>query len=76
MHIQISSDSLTKAYKEIDKHMISEHAKRDFNILKDDGMTIKIQEDNLFDKVINKIDHRRLVLEKKAGFSTITMEID
>jgi hypothetical protein len=66
MNIQISSDSLSKAYKEIDKHMISEQAKRDVNIAKDDGMTINIPEDNLFDKVINKVDHRRLVLEKKA----------
>jgi hypothetical protein len=66
MNIQLSSDSVSKAYKEIDKFMISEKAKRDINILKDDGMTINIQQDNLFDKVINKIDHRRLVLEKKA----------
>jgi hypothetical protein len=66
MNIQISSDSVSKAYKEIDKYMISEMAKRDLNIVKDDGMTINIPEDNLFDKLVNKLDHRRVVLEKKA----------
>jgi hypothetical protein len=66
MNIQISSDSLNKAYKEIDKYTISDMAKRDLNVAKDDGMTINIPEDNLLDKIINKVDHRRLVLEKKA----------
>jgi hypothetical protein len=66
MNIQISSDSVSKAYKEIDKYIVNESAKRDLNIVYNDGMTINIPQDNLFDKLINKFDHRRVVLEKKA----------
>jgi hypothetical protein len=66
MSLQISSDSVNKAFYEAEKGYPIPLAKQEHNITNNDGMTIKIAQDNLYDKLINAFDHRRIVLEKKA----------
>lgn len=69
MEIQndISYDNLMKARKESDKYFYNKFAEREKNIWEDDGMTLKIAEENSVDRLINTFDKRRLVLEKKAS---------
>lgn len=62
----ISHGNIQNAYNNIDKHMINKQAKAEFNILNNDGMTLKIIEDNFLDRITNRIDSRRILLEKKA----------
>ncbi len=66
MNIAISGDNLSKAYQESDNARVNEIADREYNIIHNDGMTLKIAEDNLYDKIINRIDRRRIKLEKQA----------
>jgi hypothetical protein len=66
MTAHISSESLAKAYRESDKYFTIDAAKQEFNKVHNDGMTIKIPQDNLYDWMVNTFDHRRVLLEKKA----------
>lgn len=67
LHNDISFSNLEKSHKDLDKHFMNPEGIKDFNILRDDGMIIKIAEDNVIDKVINSFDKRRVILEKKAS---------
>jgi hypothetical protein len=66
MSAGISAQNIKEAYLEMDKENYMETSKREYNIHHNDGMTLKIAHDNIFDSVINFFDNRRLRLEKKA----------
>jgi hypothetical protein len=66
MNLGISAQSLKEAHKDSQQYRYIDEADRDFRIVRDDGMTLKIPQDNLMDWIINTIDHRRLELEKKS----------
>jgi hypothetical protein len=66
MSIQLSSDSIAKAFKEADKLVPTQVVNQEYNIMRNDGMTIKIPQDNLYDKIVNTVDNKRIILEKKA----------
>jgi len=63
----ISRENLFKARKEIDKFYINKFAEQENRILRDDGMIIRIPEENFLDRLINTLDKRRVILEKKAS---------
>lgn len=62
----ISSQNIEKAFRDSDKFRFIEQAQREHNIHHNDGMTLKIAQDNILDWVINTVDGRRLKLEKQA----------
>ena len=66
MNIGISAQNITSARKDADKYHILGPADQEYNILNNDGMTIKIAQDNLYDWFVNKVDSKRVILEKKA----------
>jgi len=66
-HNDITTSHMLSARKEIDKFYINQFAEREHRINLDDGMIIKIPEENILDRAINSVDKRRLVLEKKAS---------
>jgi hypothetical protein len=66
MNIGISAQSLKEAHGDSQEFRYIKEADRDFRILHDDGMKLKIPQDNLYDWLINTIDHRRVELEKKS----------
>jgi len=66
MNIGISARSLKEAHHDSMEFRYIDEADKDFRVLNDDGMTLKIPQDNLLDTIINTVDHRRLVLEKKS----------
>jgi hypothetical protein len=66
MSIEISSDSINKAYTEVDKYFPIKLPRQEKNIVNNDGMSINIPQDGFYDKVVNTIDNRRIILEKKS----------
>jgi hypothetical protein len=66
MNIGISAQSVAQAKKDAEKYQILEPAEQEYNILRNDGMTLKIVQDNMIDWVVNKVDNKRIILEKKA----------
>lgn len=66
MSLGLSHENLNKARVDSDKYVILQPAEEEFNILNNDGMTLKVVQDNVYDWAMNKIDSRRIVLEKKA----------
>ena len=66
IHNDISKESILKAYDELDKYTINHRLKAYKNILQNDGMTINLIQDGYIDTIINTIDKRRIILEKKA----------
>lgn len=66
MSLGISAESVFKAHKESDKYFVLNPAEKEFRIAKNDGMILKIPQDNTYDWFVNTFDHRRVILEKKA----------
>jgi hypothetical protein len=66
MNLEISPSGIKQAHKDAQKHRFIEYSDREANIHKNDGMQLSIIQDNMIDTIINGIDHRRIVLEKKA----------
>ena len=66
IHNDISPANLLKAHAELDKHYLTETANYQKRIVENDGMTIKIIQDGFLDNIVNTIDRRRIILEKKA----------
>ena len=66
-HNDISQKNILIARKELDKYFLNPPAENQLKVLNDDGMKIKIAQDNNLDKLINLIDSRRIILEKKAA---------
>jgi hypothetical protein len=66
MSLSVSQESINKAYKESNANILMDTAVRENYLFNKDGMTLKITQDNLLDKLINTIDARRIQLEKKA----------
>jgi hypothetical protein len=66
IHNDISKENMLKAHDELDKFVQNRSAQEHKRVITNDGMTIKIVQDGLIDNIVNKLDHRRIVLEKKA----------
>lgn len=66
MTLEISKESVNKAFEDSDKWRILNLAEREKRLLSNEGVELKIAEDNLLDWVINRVDSRRIILEKKA----------
>lgn len=67
LHNDISKASIKSAKDEMEKYFSNRFAIRETKILNNDGMVLRIPEDNFLDKVINTLDGRRVILEKKSS---------
>ena len=65
-NIGISAENLKLAQIDSERYSILKPAIQETSIIKNDGMILKITQDNTYDWVINRIDSRRIKLEKKA----------
>lgn len=59
-------ENIKKAYEELDKYTLNDVALSDLKKLTEDGTSIKIPNENIYDKLINTFDNRRVILEKKS----------
>jgi len=59
-------ENITKAFQDIDKHTLNEVAVKELKQLTDDGVNVKIANENLYDRIVNTVDKRRVVLERKS----------
>jgi len=66
MSLGISARSIQEAHKDSQQYRFIDEADKDLRIAKDDGMILKIPQDNIYDWFINTFDHRRVELEKKS----------
>lgn len=66
MSLSISPESIKKAYEECDKNIHLNIALKEKNLFSNEGMLLKIPQDNVLDVIINSVDGRRIKLEKKA----------
>lgn len=62
----MQKENILKASEELNKWEINEMAERQIRRMQNDGLTIKIPQENVYDKFVNLVDKRRIVLEKKA----------
>ena len=58
-------ENLEKAYDKLNKYTINDEARKEINILKAE-VKLTIPNETLFDKIVNSLDHRRVILERKA----------
>lgn len=65
-NIGISAEHLKLAQKDSEKFSILKPALQETNIIDNNGMKLKFTQDNTYDWLINRIDGRRIKLEKKA----------
>ncbi len=70
MSAGISAECIKNALFESDKDIFLQSARSEYNISQNDGMTLKIAQDNLLDVLVNSVDGRRLKLEKQAEILT------
>lgn len=66
MSLSVSKESINKAYNEAEKNYHIRPAEREKNLLQNEGMQLRIPQDNKLDALINSVDGRRIKLEKKA----------
>jgi hypothetical protein len=66
MSLGISNQSILSAYLDSAPVRPIDLALRDFNVVGDEGMVLKIPQDNLYDLIVNTLDSRRIKLEKQA----------
>lgn len=66
MSLGISQESIGNARKDLDKYMINPFAERENNIANNDGMTLRIPQENSYDRLVNSLDSRRIKLEKRT----------
>ena len=62
----LSIEGLLSERAKLDNFTVNSAADREANITSNEGMKLKIPQASIYDRIVNLIDNRRIVLEKKA----------
>lgn len=58
--------NISQAYSNLDKYTLNEVALNEVRKLTTDGISIKISNESIYDKIVNTFDKKRVILEKKS----------
>lgn len=62
----MKAESIKKAYDELSQYSINEVALNELRKLTTDGVVVKISQETMFDRIVNLLDNRRVILQRKS----------